>query len=77
MKAVNWVAALVSWAFGVWGVFAWLIESTAAPMITNASARDALVSRADVLLAVGATGMALNVVLLARGGLESRRAEER
>ncbi|MDG7014342.1 MAG: hypothetical protein JRN11_07550 [Nitrososphaerota archaeon] len=76
MKAVNWVAALVSWAFGVWGVFAWFTESTAAPMIANASARDALVSRADLLLAVGAAGMALNVAFLARGELESRRAEE-
>lgn len=76
MKGVNWVAALVSWAFGVCGVFAWFIESAAAPMIANDSARQALVSRADILLAVGLAGMALNVGFMARMELESRRAGE-
>lgn len=77
MRGLNWAAALVSWTFGVVGLFGWFIQSAAASMTAATSVRGALLSSADLLLAVGAAGMALNLVFLVRGEREARREEER
>ncbi|MCL5672550.1 MAG: hypothetical protein JRN56_02785 [Nitrososphaerota archaeon] len=77
MKALNWAAALASWTFGVVGLFGWFIQSAAASTTAASSTRGELLSSADLLLAVGAAGMALNLVFLVRGEREARREEER
>ncbi|MDG6956756.1 MAG: hypothetical protein JRN05_03165 [Nitrososphaerota archaeon] len=77
MKALYWAAALASWTLGVLGLFGWYIQSAVLPMVPAASARGELLSSADLLLAVGAAGMALNVAFLARGAHEDRQGEGR